>query len=275
MLDYSIPASTSFCQSADFQDAKIKDYDLRRLPIIFVRNFQIAMNKQLFDILGIVLPALIILLGIMRLFTKKTRGVNGLITFLAILLLVVGLIQFYVFPARKDITTNGKAIPLAVSKHSDAFNQSAENLLSAYFNVTETFAGKDTAAITQSLNGLETAVNNFQVQELQVDTLIYQTALQPYENLKTELASMRTDPSIAEKRSSLNIFSNELFALLSTIRYDLAKLHWLECADAFGEGRPGNWVSKSESAANPYGQQNCVETKTTLNFVAADSTKKL
>ena len=110
------------------------------------------MNKQLFDILGIVLPALIILLGIMRLFTKKTKGVNGLITFLAILLLVVGLIQFYVFPARKDITTNGKAIPLAVSKHSDAFNQSAENLLSAYFNVTETFAGKDTAAITQSLN---------------------------------------------------------------------------------------------------------------------------
>ena len=95
------------------------------------------------------------------------------------------------------------------------------------------------------------------------------------ENLKTELVSMRTDPSIEEKRNSLNIFSNELFALLSTIRYDLAKLHWLECANAFGEGRPGNWVSKSESAANPYGQQNCVETKTTLNFVAVDSTKKL
>src|SRR5688500_17620712 len=169
------------------------------------------MNKQLFDILGIVLPALIILLSIMRLFTRKTKGVNGLITFMAILLLVVGLIQFYVFPARKDITTNSKAIPLTVSKHSDAFNQSTENLLSAYFNVTETFAGKDTTAIGQSLNVLETAVSSFQIQELQVDTLIYQTALQPYENLKTELISMRTDPSIDEKRSSLNIFSNELF----------------------------------------------------------------
>ena len=233
------------------------------------------MNKHLFDILGIILPVLIILLGITRLFTKKTKGINGIITFLAILLLVVGLIQFYVFPAHKDTTTNSKAIPLTVSKHSDAFNKSAENLLSTYFNVTETFAGKDTSAIGQSLSELEKSLNDFQVQELQVDTLIYQTALQPYENLKTELASMRTDPSLEEKRSSLNIFSNELFALLSTIRYDLSKLYWLECATAFGEGRPGNWVGRSESSANPYGKQNCVETKTTLNFVAVDSTKKL
>lgn len=232
------------------------------------------MKKQLFDILGIILPILIILLGISRLFIKKTKGINGSITLLAILLLVVGLIQFFVFPARTETSTDSKAVPLTVSKHSEAFNQSIENVLTAYLKVTETFAGTDTVKIGQSVSELETAVNSFQIQELQVDTLIYQTALQPYENVKAELVSMKSDPSLAEKRSSLNILSNELFTLLRIVRYDLARLHWLECATAFGEGIPGNWISKSESAVNPYGQENCVETKTTLNFVAADSTKK-
>jgi len=233
------------------------------------------MKKQLFDILGIILPALIILFGIIRLFIKKTKGVNGLIMLFAILLLIVGLIQFYVFPAKVEHTSNSKAVPLAVSKHSDVFNKSVEHLLVTYFKVTETFAGNDTTLVAQSLADLKPALDDFRIAELQVDTLIYQTALQPFENAKAELASMMVDPNMEEKRSSLNIFSTELFTLLSTVRYDLAKLHWLECASAFGEDRPGNWISKTEQAANPYGQKDCVETRTTLNFVASDSTKKL
>jgi hypothetical protein len=231
--------------------------------------------KKVIDILGIVLPALIILLGIIRVFVKKTKGVNGLIMLFAILLLIAGLVRYFAYPDRPS-QSNGdsKATPLTVSKHSHAFNQSAENMLTAYYAITDAFTKGDSTQINAKAAELKTALENFKIEELKVDTLIYQTALQPYENAKTELASIQADPSLDEKRASFNIFSNELFTLLSTVRYDLTKLFWQECGSAFGEEKPGNWISKSEQSVNPYGKTDCAEVRTTLNFVPADTTVK-
>ena len=126
--------------------------------------------------------------------------------------------------------------------------------------------------ISQAARKLNHALDSLAIRELEVDTIIYQTALQPYENAKIETGSILADPAIAEKRASLNILSNELYTFLRTIRYDLAKIYWLECGSAFGEDRPGNWLSEKEAAASPYGQRECVETRSTINFMAADST---
>lgn len=231
--------------------------------------------KKIIDLLAILLPALIILLGIIRVFVQKTKGINGLTMLFAILLLLVGLIRYYVFPD-KDSTggDHTKAIPLTVSKHSEAFNLSLEKVLTAYYQLTGDFVSADTNRIAQSAAGLKTVLDSLKIDELKVDTLIWQTALQPYENTKAELAAIIADPSLAEKKASLNILSNELFTLLSTVRYDLAKLYWQECNAAFGEDKPGNWISKTEQSVNPYGQKDCAEIKTTLNFVPADTTKK-
>lgn len=231
--------------------------------------------KKIIGLLAILLPALIILLGIIRVFVQKTKGVNGLTMLFAILLLLVGLIRYYVFPD-KDSTggDNTKAIPLTVSKHSEAFNLSLEKVLTAYYQLTGDFVSADTNRIAQSAAVLKTALDSLKIDELKVDTLIWQTALQPYENTKAELAAIIADPSLAEKKASLNILSNELFTLLSTVRYDVAKLYWQECNAAFGEDKPGNWISKTEQSVSPYGQKDCAEIKTTLNFVPADTTKK-
>jgi hypothetical protein len=193
--------------------------------------------KKIIDLLGIVLPALIIILGIIRIFVQKTKGVNGLTMLLAILLLIVGLVRFFVFGGSGGGANNSgpKPPPLSVSKHSEAFNLSLENVLGAYFKMTDGFTKNDTAIIGVAGNELRIALDSFKIDELKIDTLIYQTALQPYGNAKAELQSILSDPSINEKRSSLNIFSNELFALISTARYDVAKLYWLECVKAFGE----------------------------------------
>lgn len=231
--------------------------------------------KKIVDLLAIVLPALIIILGIIRVFVKKTKGVNGLTLVFAILLLLIGLIRFYIPWGGGGSGNNGpKPPPLTVSKHSEAFNQSLEKVLTSYFSMTESFVKGDTATINQWGNSLRVALDSFKIEELKADTLIYETALQPYNNAKAELASILADPSLAEKRSSLNIFSNELFALLSTSRYDLARLYWLECTKAFGEDKPGNWLSKTEDGANPYIQENCTELKDKIDHVPADTTQK-
>ncbi|OSZ77868.1 hypothetical protein CAP36_16060 [Chitinophagaceae bacterium IBVUCB2] len=234
--------------------------------------------QKVIDILGIVLPALIIILGIIRVFVQKTKGVNGLTMLFAILLLLVGLTRYFVYPGNNRSKDNEpKPLPLAVSKHSNAFNQSLQQVLEKYYELTAAFTKADTAAIDQSAATLKIALDSFKIDELNVDTLIYQTALQPYQNAKAAITSIIAGASIAEKRTSFNILSNELFTLLSTARYDLAKLYWQECGTAFGDDAPpGNWISPVEKSANPYtGKDDCAEIKTSINFVAADTTKKL
>jgi Protein of unknown function (DUF3347) len=231
--------------------------------------------KKILDLLGIILPALIIILGIIRVFVQKTRGVNGLTMIFALLLLLGGLVRYFVYPGGGGSHSNEpKPPPLSVSKHSDAFNQSVENVLNNYYGLTVGFVNSDTAIISQSGSSLKAAIDSFKADELKQDSLIYETALQPLQNIKSEIASIIADPSVAEKRGSFNILSNELFTLLSTVRYDRAKLFWQECSAAFGEDKPGNWLSRTEQSANPYGQKDCAEVKTNINFVPADTTKK-
>lgn len=230
--------------------------------------------RKIIDIFGILLPALIILLGIIRVFVKKTKGVNGLTMILAILLLLSGLVRYFIFPQGGSSTSDGpKLLPLTVSKHSTAFNQSIENVLANYFILKAGFVKNDTALINKSANAVSMALDSFKIADLKVDTLIYETALQPYGNALSEIKSILADPLINEKRNSFNILSNELFSLINTVRYDLAKLYWLECINAFGEEKPGNWIGLQEKDENPYGQNECVETKATIDHVPADTTK--
>jgi hypothetical protein len=241
--------------------------------------------KKIIDLLGIILPVLIIILGIVRVFAKKTVGVNGFTMLFAVLLLLIGLIRFFILTGGGGSSHSGiKPQPLTVSKHSDAFNSSIENVLKAYYNLTEGFVNFDTNDINSSANMLKTALDSVKIDELKVDSIIYDTALDPFNNAKTEAAAIVADPSIAEKRGSLNILSDNLRNLLVIVQYDRAKIYWQECPMAFGEDKPGNWLSNSVIVRNPYMGKNdpvygdkmidCGGPKDTINFMVTDTTKK-
>lgn len=240
--------------------------------------------KKYIDILGIVLPAIIILLGIIRVFVKKTKGVNGLTMILAILLLLIGLARFFLFAGGGGSSHSGiKPQPIAVSKHSEAFNNSVEAVLTSYYKMADGFVNWDITAINTAGYELRAALDSLKLNELQKDSIIYQTALDPYNNAKIELASILADPSIDEKRGSLNILSDNLRNLLVIVKYDRAKVYWQECPMAFGEERPGNWLSKTNAVRNPYlGTKDpkhgdkmleCGGPKDTINFMVTDTTK--
>ncbi len=230
--------------------------------------------KNSIEILGIVLPAIIILLGIVRVFVKQTKGINGLTMLFAFLLLIIGLVQYFIFKETSKTAPEPKLIPVKVSKHSMVFNQSVENLLNAYFRMTDGFVNNDLASVNQSAIELKQSLDSFKIDDLKIDTLIYQTALQPYENAKMEVASIISGASIEEKKVSLNTCSNELYTLLRTVRYDNAKIYWRECPFAFGQDEPGNWLSKTDEAMNPYGKEDCADIRSTINFIAADTVSK-
>ena len=228
------------------------------------------MAKKIIEILGIVLPALIILLGIVRIFVKKTKGVNGLTMLFAILLLIIGLLQFFIFANQKASNNSGpKPPPLAVSKHSEAFNTSISLVLSA--------------VIKKAGINLKSALDSLNLDEIKKDTLIYQTALDPYSNAKSELEAILADPSLAEKRGSLNILSDNIRNLLVIVKYDGAKVYWQECPMAFDDDKPGNWLSETKDVRNPYlgtkdpkygnSMLECGGPKDTINFVIESSSQ--
>jgi hypothetical protein len=189
--------------------------------------------------------------------------------------LIAGILTWYYGVGKeKRIFGDSKAKALQVSKHSVEFNRSMEDIMSSYHKLTSDFVNEDTVAIGKNAGRLKAALDSLKIDELKKDSSIYQTAYIFWDDVKTEIAGMITDPSLQAKRESLNLFSNELFTLLLTIHYDLSKLYWQECASAFGDDTAGNWISEEEQSKNPYGKTGCAVVKKVINFMPADSTKK-
>ncbi|HQU56145.1 MAG: DUF3347 domain-containing protein [Chitinophagaceae bacterium] len=237
--------------------------------------------RKIIEIAGIILPLLIIALGIIRIFVKKTKGVNGLTIFFALLLLIIGLLQFYIFGHRSSSSNNGpETPPLAVSQHSAAFNESMNRLLNSYYDLSEGFVNWDISHIYVAGKKLQQNLDSLQLSEIKKDTLIYETAIDPYENAKADVAGILADKNIASMRQAYNILSNHLRNLLVIVKYDGAKVYWQECPMAFNGDQPGNWLSRTIEVRNPYlgnkdpkygdGMLDCGGPKDTINFIPAN-----
>jgi Protein of unknown function (DUF3347) len=253
--------------------------------------------KKLIDILAIILPALLLIIGLWGLPNKnrslpfnkayqpsaKVRILSALKILFYLILLLIGIARYLFFSNGHADHSELKPEPLTVSKHSAVFNKSMQAMLNAYYQMTEAFVTWDTASISKYGAGLKTALDSLQINELQKDTAIYLTALDPLANAKTEVNSILADPSIDEKRGSLNILSDNIRNLLVIVKYDQAKIYWQECPMAFGEDRPGNWLSSTIDVRNPYpgtkdpahkdDMLNCGGPKDTINFIVTDTTK--
>ncbi|MES1216101.1 MAG: DUF3347 domain-containing protein [Bacteroidota bacterium] len=210
---------------------------------------------------------------------KKVFAILGII-----IIVLAGYLWFFVFHSKKQHSDADKPMPLSVSKHSAIFNSSVENVLNAYFSMQEGFVNWDTIVINSSAIVLKQALDSLKIQELQKDSAIYLTALDPLANAKIETESIIADPSIEEKRGSLNILSDNLRNLLVIVKYDQQKIYWQECPMAFGDEKPGNWLSKTNKVRNPYlgtkdpiygsDMLGCGGPKDTINFIPIDTIQK-
>ena len=191
------------------------------------------------------------------------------------LVLIVSIITWYYAVGKENrVFDNSKATALKVSKHSKEFNESLQAVMDNYYKMTGEFVKGDTLSINKFAAKLKTALDSLKIDELTADSAIYETAASIWEDTKTEINGMQSDPSLQAKKESLNLFSNELFTLLLTIHYDLSKLYWQECSSAFGEDTPGNWISENGQSKNPYDKTDCATVKKVINFMPADSTRK-
>ena len=205
-----------------------------------------------------------------------------------LLLLVVGFAVWKVIFDKKKKPSGPKPEPIAVSSHSDAFNQSMQQMMNAYYAMAEAFVNWDTAAVNKTSNDLKISLDSLKLQEMEKDSAIYPTVQSQWEAIKIEIAGLIADEGLSEKRASLNMLSQQIFDLLRIVRYDAAKVYYQECPMALNDYEmPGYWLSnegQDEKRRNPYlglhdpryskGMLKCGETRDSINFIAAETTNK-
>jgi len=190
--------------------------------------------------------------------TNFLKGIKKILAILGILLLLfVGYIWFFYFRGKKNVHEGPKPVPMAVGKHSQAFNQNVDSILIAYYAMTEGFVNWDTTAVNKNAAGVKAALENFRLDELQNDTAkdaqaIYATSLDFLANSKNEATNISQNPLIDKKREGLNSLTDNLRNLLVTIHFDGQKIYYLESPTAFNEAYPGYWLSAKEEIRNPY-----------------------
>jgi uncharacterized protein DUF3347 len=210
-----------------------------------------------------------------------------LLIVLLVLILMVFAAWKLIFDQKKK-PSGPKPEPIAVSQHSDAFNQSMQQMMNSYYAMTEAFVNWDTAAVNKTTVELKISLDSLKLQEMEKDTAIYPTVQSQWEAIKTEIAGLINDQGLMEKRASLNMLSQQIFDLLRIVRYDAAKVYYQECPMALNDYEmPGYWLSnegQDEKRRNPYlglhdpryskGMLKCGETRDSINFIAADTTNK-
>lgn len=200
---------------------------------------------------------------------------------LLILLAVAGVFAWYFLVTKKKPKEEvPKGQPVAVSRYSQTFNSSVDTFLNSYYALSEAFVNWDTAAVTAKANVLNQDLEGIKWNELQQDTVIYQTATSYITIFKNAMPALTGPVDLTQKRRVFHTFSQNLYDLLRTIKYDGARVYLQQCPMAFNDTEEGLWLSKSENIRNPYlglhhpkykgGMISCGETKDTLHFMTAE-----
>jgi len=194
-------------------------------------------------------------------------------------LAVIGTIAWYSLVTKRTPKEEvPKEQPVAVSQYSPEFNRSIDTFLNSYYNLTEALVNWDSIAVTNTAQTMDQALAHVKWNDLQKDTVIYQTATSDTGNFRNDLNVLSGTDDLTTKRHSFHGLTQNLYDLLRTIKYDGTKLYLQQCPMAFGDNTEGVWLSKNEKIRNPYlglhhpkykgSMISCGETKDTLNFQA-------
>jgi hypothetical protein len=196
---------------------------------------------------------------------------------LLIVLALAGVLTWYFWETKPK--PDNEVAPLqavTVSKYSDILNQSINDLLNGYYNLSEAFVTWDSAAIKVKTLELKDKVQKLSLDEIQKDTAIYQTASTYKDAFKNDISGIEATIDITEKRRAFHSLSQNIYDLLRTIQYDASKVFMQECPMAFNDTETGSWLSKTENIRNPYlglyhpryknGMLECGEVKDSLSI---------
>jgi hypothetical protein len=171
-----------------------------------------------------------------------------------------------------------KDAPLPIRSKTSAFNRSFEVVLNSYFQLSDGFVDSDSSAISIAANKLNKAVDSIRFDQFKADTAVVQTAVSLAQSMQGEIAGLKGERTMEEKKRELNMITAELYSLIRVIKYDGSIIYHMSCATAFADSTAGDWLSTSNKIVNPYqGKKDpanrdqmpdCGELKDSLHFSA-------
>lgn len=196
---------------------------------------------------------------------------------LLVVLALVGVAAWYFFETRpKPDHELGKPKPIKASQHSAAFNGSVDSMLQAYYSLSDALVKWDSAAVQQQTAQLQNQLAGLKLDELQSDSLVYQTAVPYLQNTQQQATEMADAPNLEQKRRVFHSLSQNLYDLLRTVHYDASTVYLQECPMAFNDDETAQWLSNIPDIRNPYlgmhhpryksGMLECGEIKDSLDF---------
>ncbi|HMK04697.1 MAG TPA: DUF3347 domain-containing protein [Ferruginibacter sp.] len=183
------------------------------------------------------------------------------------LLLVLGVIAYfwYQFSRSGSADTGPKQQPLALKKHSDAFNRSVTAAMNAYFDMKAAFVDADTAKVKENARKFMMLMDSVPLAELKSDTAtIFETARSHHSDIKSNAASLLVQTDITEMRKDFSMVSENLYPFFRTVNYEGENMYWQNCPMAFGDDKGANWISNTVDIINPYLGKNHPEFKGTM-----------
>ncbi|MCX6337795.1 MAG: DUF3347 domain-containing protein [Bacteroidetes bacterium] len=171
---------------------------------------------------------------------------------------------------KKEVESATKQEVLLKTTNSNAFNESFNNLLKAYFNLKDQFIAEKDTGIAQTARLLMLASDSLQLSQLQFqgDSNLINTAKTYTEGISAEIQGLLGEKDLSAKRRSFQMVSDQLYDLIRTVQYNQIVLFHYYCANSFDD-QGAYWISQISDGKNPYSptiNTPCAEIRDTLSF---------
>lgn len=187
---------------------------------------------------------------------------------LALLVVAAAAYGVYYFVFKKDDNTvqNTKETPLALKKHSPAFNAQVDTVVGYYLAIKDAFVTADTATVKENTRKFISSLDSLNLAELEKDSsVVLATVTATVDDVKSNAASLLTQTDVTEMRRDFSSLTGMMYPTFFTaLSYEGEKLYLQHCPMAFEGGQGANWLSNNSEIVNPYLGDNHPKYKKTM-----------
>ena len=118
---------------------------------------------------------------------------------------------------KKQVELVKKQVALSKTANSNAFNESFNTLLNAYFNLKDQFIAEKDSGIAQTARLMILASDSLQLNQLKGDSNLINTAKTYSEGISAEILGLLGENNLLSKRRSFQMVSDQLYDLIRTV----------------------------------------------------------
>lgn len=170
-----------------------------------------------------------------------------------LLLGAVGYAGYYFFIKKETKSKQPDPQPLSLNKNSGAFNQSFQQLMTAYYNLKDALVATDSLKANASSKELVVSADSLKINEIMGDStgMIKETAKTFMGTISGSARALVREKNMEAKRKEFEMISDALWSLTRTVKYDGEKIYYQYCPMAFSN-KGAYWLSNQSAIRNPY-----------------------